>query len=544
MEGGCVAVYGTNFACAGKSIEQMLGQNLAAAYDSSRIFQKLMNYFRAQNVSSHDLIFYGLRALCLTALTILVFWFAEYRWKFVSRFLSEKRTPLDLAVFRIALMVDYLEIVSDLPKILHFAALDSALVVPPVGWGPVASWVPRNHLVVETVGVIFIICLVLSLIGLWTRISVLVTVVSAVYLLAILQIFGKINHSHHMVLFGVILCFSPCGDALSVDAYLRKRRGEGIPALAPARRYGAPLQWIMVLMGLIYFFPGIWKVARGGQRWFSAANLHDLIARKLLEFNPPTALQQWTLHHHFVLVLGALFTIIFEVGWIFAVMDRRLRPSLIVSGLLFHSVTNMLMHISFWTLRCCYVALVDWGAVGSFLSPRIRNARAAARAWVEQRGDNWAVATPGRPFTIVATVFLVGMVLTGVTHRVNAWPVGCYPTFDELPGPVPPRVQLEAEAADGKLYHATLSYDPILQEPFGSERYQGMMMAFGCPGAFYSNAKARAYVRMWEAAYHHPDIVSAKIYCDTYNDSVDSPQVVQHKLLGAVDMDTDIAVTR
>jgi hypothetical protein len=496
---------------------------------------KVIEYLQVQSVSSHDLVFFGARAVFWTALAAFLFWLAENRWHYVSRFLSEKRTPLDLAIFRIALMVQYTEVIHDLPKIRHFAALDSALIVPPAGWGPLAAWVPRNAALIETAAGFFIVCTCLGLIGLWTRITIVGAVISGFYLMASPQIFGKVNHSHHLVLFGVLLCFSPCADALSVDAYLRKRRGEGIPALAAARRYGAPLQTVMLLMGLIYFFPGIWKVSRAGLNWFTAVNLRGLIARTLLE-STPTHFQLWISHQPVVLVLGAFFTIIFEVGWIFAVMSRRMRPLAIVSGLIFHIVTSLILNISFWTLQCCYVALVDWGAVGSYFLPRIRNARIATRAWVEARGHNWAELNLGRPFTVVAAVFFVGMVLAGVTHRVTAWPIGCYPTFDELPPPFPPQVRLVAHAADGKSYLETLSYDPVLQAPYGAERYQGMMMAVGCPGRLYNDARARAIVRLWEAAYHHPDVVSAEIYCDSYGTSAESAQLAEHRLMGVVSM--------
>jgi hypothetical protein len=164
-----------------------------------------------------------------TVLAAVALWFAESRWQFVGRFISEKRTPFDLAIFRIALMVTYLETVHDLPKIGRFAALDSALIVPPVGWGNLALLVPRNIELVKMAGGLLIVCIILGLVGLWTRISIVGAVLANFYLLTILQIFGKVNHSHMLVLFGVLLCASPCGDALSIDAYLRRRRGEGIP---------------------------------------------------------------------------------------------------------------------------------------------------------------------------------------------------------------------------------------------------------------------------------------------------------------------------
>jgi hypothetical protein len=496
---------------------------------------KIIEYFQVQSVPPHDLLVFGGRAVLWTVLAALVLWFAESRWRFVGQFISEKRTPLDLAIFRAALMVTYLETVHDLPKIRRFAALDSALIVPPVGWGHLAFLIPRNIELVEMAGGLLIVCIILVLVGLWTRISIVGAVLTSLYLLTILQIFGKVNHSHMLVLFGVLLCASPCGDALSIDSYLHRRRGNGIPALAASRRYGGPLQSVTLIIGLIYFFPGIWKISRAGLNWFTAVNLRNLIARKLLE-SSPSQFQSWVLHHPIVLVLGASCTIVFEVGWIFAVMNRRTRPLALAAGLAFHTFTRLTMNISFWTLQVSYVALLDWGAVGGYFSPRIRKARLVTQAWVEARGDNWAESGLGRPFTMLATALIAGMVVTGVAHRVSAWPIACYPTFDELPPLVSPLVIMQARATDGRIYRDTLSYDPVLQGPYGSERYQGMMAAVGCPGKLYNDARARAIVRIWEAAYHHPDIISAEIYCDTYGSS--KAQLLEHHMLGSVSMTT------
>ena len=475
------------------------------------------------------------RVSSLVLLAVLILWFAERRWNVVSHFLAEPRTALDLAVFRIALMTIYVGGL-DPAQVVRFARLDPALIVPPFAWGHLAVWWPRNVALVETLEVVFCLFSVLALVGLWTRFSVVVSVLSGSYLGTICQLFGKINHGHDMVLFGLLLACSPAGDALSLDSLLARRRGVGVPQLATSRRYALPLQAVMVLMGVTYFFPGAWKVSRLGLEWFRATHLQTLIANKVAE-SAPSHLQLWMLHQPTLLSIGAFFTIVFEMGWILLVIPRRTRPLAFLMGLGFHNMTNLMMNIPFWNLQFCYVALVDWGAVLTFFSSRISKTEAVARQVAQPKREDWWESITSRALPKLAMVLVAAMVLAGIGHIGNGWPIACYPTFDDrFETPEPKVLTLEGHTSGGASVDETLSYDRVLQARYRADTWRGMTEAEGCPGTRESEPRARALVGLWQGVHPETRLASATVYCDVYEGTIDSARKTQHLLVRTVQL--------
>lgn len=469
------------------------------------------------------------RMLLVVFLAAVALWLADRRWHVVAKFMAEKRTPLDLAVIRIVLMAWLMQ--TSVSQALVFAQLDPALVYPPTGWGRLAVMFPRNQHLIHGAYVVFLVSVVLAVIGLWTRVSVPLAAAGAFYLMTIPQLFGKINHGHHLILFAILLAFSPCGDALSVDALLRRRKGTAIPFLQRSTKYAAPLNAMIALMGIIYFFPGVWKVARNGLHWFSSSNMQNIIATKLLE-GKPNALQSWVLHQPALLLLASMGTILFEVGWIFFALNKRSRPFLVVCGLAFHNTTGFLMNIFFAHLQICYVVLVDWGQVYCWLAPGLGRA-------VKKDGAAPRPLAPrvSLPFKAVAGVIIAAMVIAGMLHAQAGWPIACYPTFDTSDSATLREVSLEATATNGEIYHQKLSFDPLLQQQFQAYNWQGMVNLITLPGKAVSEPRVRALVQLWQTAYHHPGIYTAQVYVDTYDLSKDHSYPFSHKLLANLQLD-------
>src|SRR6185503_19451812 len=125
----------------------------------------------------------------------------------------------------------------------------------------VLPYVPINPTLAGAASLVFIVACVGAILGLFTRTSAIVAVVTGLYVLGIPQFYGKIDHYHHLLWFGAILAASRCGDALSIDAiragWKRADRGDIEPPAA-ARAYHLPIALILVLLGLVYFFPGFW----------------------------------------------------------------------------------------------------------------------------------------------------------------------------------------------------------------------------------------------------------------------------------------------
>jgi hypothetical protein len=322
-----------------------------------------------------DLILPLIKVFLVALSAVAALAIAEKRWKLLSAFHAEMSSALNLAIARIAIMSTLLSKIS-LSSELSYSGLDKSLISAPMGWSHMAAYLPRSHGLILVLYGLFLVFGALAIVGYYGRFACLLASSLGFYLLTLPQLFGKVNHDHNLILFGFILAVSPCCDTLAVDAiraaFGASRRGILMASPANSTDYAAPLRAMMVLMGLIYFFPGAWKVSRAGIQWFATNNMRWMIARKLLEEQNVTALQAWVMHHPFLLFFGAALTPMFEMGFVFAILPRATRPYAAACGLAFHNLIGLLMNISFVSLQACYVIFVDWTRVFSRIASRLR----------------------------------------------------------------------------------------------------------------------------------------------------------------------------
>ena len=481
-----------------------------------------------------DLILPLINVFLLTAAGAIVLLLAEKRWKLLTSFRQEKSSALNLAIARVVIISTLVSKIS-LSYELSYSRLDSALIVPPLGWAHLAAHVPRNPSLITILYVVFVAFGALAIVGLYGRLACCITSAVGFYLLTLPQLFGKINHDHNLILFGFILAASPCCDALSVDAIrnaLRAaRRGTVLAAPKESTAYADPLKAMMVLIGLIYFFPGAWKIGRAGIHWFSADNMRWMMARKLLEAPHITPLQVWAMHHPLLLVMGAAFTPIFELGFLFAILSPRTRPYAAVCGLAFHNMTAMLMNIDFVSLQLCYVIFLDWSRVFSWIALRLgiegmtgkslyerlhvgrQSGAVKIIAVAENSASDSQMSVMFRP--LVAT-FIAGMILAGLTHSVNAWPIACYPTFDHVETGQVSELFATATSDDGRVYNQNLSFDTKIADKLSAERYDAMIDNLLRQDEPVSKRKAAAVVNLWRESYAYPNFKEVTLYCDTF----------------------------
>jgi hypothetical protein len=577
-------------------------------------------------VIRHDLMLPLIKVFLLAFAGLLALAIAEKRWKLLSTFRAETSSALNLAIARIVIVSTLVSKIS-LTSELSYSGLDKSLISPPIGWSYVAAYIPRSlDLIIIFYG-LFVVFGALAIVGLYGRFACLVTSAVGFYLLTLPQLFGKVNHDHNLILFGFILAASPCCDTLAVDAIRdglsAGRRGILVSARAESTSYADPLKAMMVLMGLIYFFPGAWKLARAGAHWFSANNMRWMMARKLLEAPHITAIQAWAMHHPFLLLSGAAFTPLFEIGFIFAILSRATRPYAAACGLVFHNLTGLLMNISFFSLQACYVILVNWRRVFSWMASRFGIEPITVRCsgskelrllnvvsefdWlnfvsiqmpstsvsnemfhggdvkgltvIDQTGSRatgyeacvaimkrlvilWPLyacfsftalrklgssvfahfprareskdvqminriersrsdGEIGVLFRLVSGACVIGMILAGLSHSVNAWPIACYPTFDHLETGQVSELSATAVDDDGRVYRETLSFDPKIGARLAPERYNPIVDALIRQDKPVSKEKAVALVNLWRDEYKYPNFKEVTLYCDTYTFDAD-----------------------
>ena len=120
-----------------------------------------------------------------------------------------------------------------------------------------------------------------------------------------------------------------------------------------------PIRVALLVLSTVYFFPGFWKLVNGGFEWVFSNNLEVIMMQKwftLEHFTPPLPLHKLP----YAGQMGALTSVIFEVGIPLALLWRPTRVLWGVLGITFHNLTRLLMNISFVSLQVMYVMFVDW----------------------------------------------------------------------------------------------------------------------------------------------------------------------------------------
>src|SRR5687768_4880954 len=292
--------------------------------------------------------------------------------QFIKDFFSATTAPLNLAIFRIVFFIIILRYFS-VDVIAWFGSLPRELQVPPPGLHTVLRYLPMSESLAWGAAVGMMVFAVASMLGLFTRVSIILCFILSLYALGLPQFFGKINHYHHLVWFMAILAVSPCADVLSIDSIRKawKRADHGvIEPPGPSQVYALPLRFVWILLGVIYFSAGIWKVWTGGYKWAWSDN------PKILMYNKWMELSGWRPffridHYPLLYKMSAVFTILFELSFIFIIFFPAIRYLAPVGGLIFHHSTNLFMRILFSELWYCYVAFPDWRRVFRYVGRKL-----------------------------------------------------------------------------------------------------------------------------------------------------------------------------
>jgi predicted DCC family thiol-disulfide oxidoreductase YuxK len=292
----------------------------------------------------------------------LIFW--RYAPKFIKAFFTEAAAPVNLAVFRIVFFVIILFSFS-VDNVAWFGSLQAELRFPPTGLNSILAHIPINESVAWFAAVALVVACLACILGLFTRTSIIVCLVLSLYVLGLPQLFGKMNHYHHLIWFMAILAVSPCADVLSVDAifksWKRADRGRTEPP-EPSQAYSLPLRFVWLLMGVIYFSAGFWKVWTAGYHWAWSDNPRNIMYNKWMELSGWVPFFRVD-HYPIVYKLSAAGTLVFELSFLVLIFFPAVRYLAPLGGLAFHNMTNLFMRISFWYLQGCYVAFVNWHSV-------------------------------------------------------------------------------------------------------------------------------------------------------------------------------------
>jgi len=382
----------------------------------------------------------------------------------LKQFFLEPTSAVNLGLLRIA--VFYLLYCSGYDRTSNwYASLSNTFLKLPRGWIWLADLYPVLMNYIKPTEWVFIIASGLALIGLFTRVSTVVSSVLAVWVMGIPNFYFKIGHADHVVvLSALVLACSRSGDALSVDWLIRRFRGRGIAPPARSVAYTVPIRFSWLLVGTSYLFPGLWKLWEGGDLWINGHKLEVEMALKWAQL--PDFVPRFRVDHlPAVMIFFGTMTLVFEIGYFFALFSRRTRVLAGVIATSFHFGVGSTMGIwfSLWFPLIVVLDFPELFGVAPFSwlrKPvfRIWNAvEERVRARVPRLKEPAAeVLVPGPPAAAFAagSLLVLGMFVAGL-GPIDSWPIAVYPRFDDRNASAP-------RTSFGLLY--------VVQEPGKEER--------------------------------------------------------------------------
>jgi hypothetical protein len=301
----------------------------------------------------------------------------------------------------------------------------------PIGlWMLLGHWVPPSGLVAVLWGVA-VGATFLMLVGLGTRAATAVSLVTALALTSA-SFASSASWSHqYNVVFLAQLAFLGArgGDAWSVDAVIRRRRGLA-PLDAPCG-YQWSLRLVQLAVALMFAGAAFHKIMHGHftLRWALSDNLrHQLLVRYDLADLPRPALVDWIIDDAWRYRIAAVLNLISQASPILAcIFVRRPLIRALAGGFFALEIVALALVVGLWNPHWLplVAVFIDWERLGARLGRRAAGAGAAAGAARAPGVSHFAMA-----FVIAFVVYdAVTAIVPTLDQRLNTYPFSAFPMF-------------------------------------------------------------------------------------------------------------------
>ena len=235
------------------------------------------------------------------------------------------------------------------------------------------------------------IALILSAIGLATRLCMAAAFPLGLYYFGLPHNFGQTYHFDALVVFVLgIFALSRAGDAWSLDALFARARvasrgGAPVPPTPPpSGEYTWPSRMVWVAMALVFFAAGASKLRRSGLEWITSDSLAIHLMRAayhVSDADPIGPFGLWIAQSTLLTRALAATTIVVEFAFPLALVSRYARWFFVPSAFLMLVGIRVLMGPTFGTFLICSVFWVPWDRVGAWLGVRWRRLGTFALAY-------------------------------------------------------------------------------------------------------------------------------------------------------------------
>lgn len=240
---------------------------------------------------------------------------------------------------------------------------------------------PSSPFTLDILHLLLILFAVGGMIGFITRFSIFVSLALYVYIIGMWWSFEGIHHSEEIFIFAMTaLLLSPCGKVLSVDELLArvkesKKRGEfqrNRPENLESEFALWPIRLVQVLIALIYFNAGFWKLKLAGPSWADGVTLQFHLIRHYFLGQYVSELGFVISQYPTILKTLSVLTLVWELGFPIILIVPKLAWIWLPMGLLFHIGTGFTMDTWFFHFWFLYVAFINFESFGSWIKGKLR----------------------------------------------------------------------------------------------------------------------------------------------------------------------------
>ena len=216
------------------------------------------------------------------------------------------------------------------------------------------------------------------------------------------------------------------GDALSLDAWLRRRRG--LPALDVPRGYQWSIRLVQLAVAVMFAGAAFDKLMYGHftLRWALSDNLrHQLLVHYDLAGLPRTPVADWLVDDVWRFRTAAVLNLISQACPILAVIFARRPPIRALAGGFFVVETIALgLVVNLWNPHWLPLVAVflDWDRLAALISRRPFAAPPAP--------DGWTPPTAARAYVIAFVIYdAVTAIIPTLDQKLNTYPFSGFPMF-------------------------------------------------------------------------------------------------------------------
>ena len=233
---------------------------------------------------------------------------------------------------------------------------------------------PLPEILLTFVESILVVALVFLVVGYKTRIATGFVLVFGCFLESF---YYSIYYQHSTLILAFyipffMLLFGRWGDTYSLDLYLLKKRERVDKSSSASWEDFLSARCLLIILSMLFFSAGLHKLFG---TWLSDS---DLVANHVMIKNiksaiynlPLNNLAPWIAQTPIIYNFLRFFTIFFELFFFLVLFSSKLRPVILATALIFHSVNAIWFAVTFTPVLIIYGLFIDWQACLSVLLPK------------------------------------------------------------------------------------------------------------------------------------------------------------------------------